>query len=126
MNSLWAAPLAADGRPGPLRAISDPEPNAPGRPIFDLDVDARGRATVAWSPYRSSVSAGARARRLAGDTLEHVTELGGPTFGSQPDVEVHTDGAATVAWREEVDALGSSVRVVARRVSATGRPGCSG
>ena len=51
-----------------------------------------------------------------------VTELGGPTFGSQPDVEVHTDGAATVAW-EEVDALGSSVRVVARRLSPTGRPG---
>jgi hypothetical protein len=105
-----------------LRAISDPEEYAPGHPIFDLDVDARGRATVAWSPYRSSVSARVKARRLTGDTLEHVTELGGNQFGSPPDVEVHSDGAATVAWRD-VDALGSSMRVVARRVSATGRLG---
>lgn len=121
-NSLWAAPLAADGRTGPLRAISDPEEYAPGHPIFDLDVDARGRATVAWSPYRGGVSAGVRARRLTGDPLEQLTELGGTPIGWQPDVEVHSDGAATVAWKE-VDALGSSVRVVARRVSATGRLG---
>jgi hypothetical protein len=121
-NSLWAAPLAADGRTGPLRAISDPEEYAPGHPIFDLDVDARGRATVAWSPYRSSVSARVKVRRLTGDTLEHVTELGGNQFGAPPDVEVHSGGAATVAWRD-VDALGSSMRVVARRVSATGRLG---